>query len=246
MKKRLLPPWVIENFISLFLALLAVLAVRSSIVEPFKIPSGSMVPTLLVGDHIFVNKFSYGLKIPFSDWVLDHPVYLWKRDNPKRGDIIVFLFPKDEKVHFIKRVIGTPGDTIEIKDKVLYVNNKAMPQEPVTPDFSTKMLKDIDEAKYDQNSLEIKREKLDDVDHLLMLDKQYNFAADTYGPITVPPDNLFVMGDNRDFSNDSRFWGFVPMKNISGRAFVIWMNIWFSEWGEWPTFRYHRVGTWLK
>src|ERR1700737_2844287 len=95
----------IENVLSLGLALLSVFMIRSSVIEAFKIPSGSMIPTLLIGDHIFVNKFAYGLKIPFSDWFTDHPVYLIKRDPPKHGDIIVFLFPKDESYYYIKRVI---------------------------------------------------------------------------------------------------------------------------------------------
>src|SRR3954466_569218 len=112
--------WIVENVTSLGLALLLVFMIRSSVVEAFKIPSGSMIPTLLIGDHIFVNKFAYGFKVPFSDWFTDHPVYIVKRDPPKHGDIIVFLFPKDENFYYIKRVIGVPGDKIELKNKILY------------------------------------------------------------------------------------------------------------------------------
>src|SRR5690242_10825272 len=108
--------WLIENVTSLGMAVLIVLMIRSSVIEAFKIPSGSMIPTLYIGDHIFVNKFAYGLKIPFSDWVTDHPIYLVKRDPPKRGDIIVFKYPKDESFYYIKRVVGVPGDTIELRN----------------------------------------------------------------------------------------------------------------------------------
>src|ERR1700751_4584053 len=108
--------WIKENVISLGSTLLVVLMIRSSVIEAFKIPSGSMIPTLLIGDHIFVNKFAYGFKIPFSDFFTDHPVYLIKRSPPKHGDIIVFLFPKDESYYYIKRVIGVPGDKIELKN----------------------------------------------------------------------------------------------------------------------------------
>src|ERR1700750_1968251 len=105
--------WIIENVVSLGLALLIVFMIRSSVIEAFKIPSGSMIPTLLIGDHIFVNKFAYGLKVPFSDLLLNEPLYIWKRQPPQHGDIIVFLFPKDESLHYIKRVIALPGETVE-------------------------------------------------------------------------------------------------------------------------------------
>src|ERR1700749_809379 len=98
--------WIIENVVSLGLALLIVFMIRSSIIEAFKIPSGSMIPTLLIGDHIFVNKFAYGFKIPFSDLITDHPIYILKREPPKRGDVVVFMYPKDESFYYIKRVVG--------------------------------------------------------------------------------------------------------------------------------------------
>src|SRR5437868_7142971 len=121
--------WLIENLTSLGLALLIVFMIRSSVVEAFKIPSGSMIPTLLIGDHIFVNKFAYGFKIPFSDLVSDRPYYVVERAPPKHGDIIVFKYPKDESFYYIKRVIGVAGDTIEIKNKVLFINGKPIPRD---------------------------------------------------------------------------------------------------------------------
>jgi signal peptidase I len=234
--------WVIENLTSLALALLIVFMIRSSVVEAFKIPSGSMIPTLLIGDHIFVNKFAYGLKIPFSDFFTDHPIYLIKREPPKHGDIIVFLFPKDESYFYIKRVIGVPGDKIELKNKVLYINDKVAERQPLPAEQQETILKSLDDPKYSPRNIEVFHEKLDQVDHLMMIDKN-NFMAESFGPITVPVDSLFVMGDNRDFSNDSRFWGFVPMKNVKGKAMVIWLSLWLNFQESQYNFRPNRIGT---
>lgn len=231
-----------ENLVSLFLALLLVFLIRSSIVEPFKIPSGSMIPTLLVGDHIFVNKFAYGIKLPFSDWILDHPIYLIKREGPKHGDIVVFIYPRDESLYYIKRVIGLPGDTVELKDKVLYINGTSVSQDPLLPKETDPIFDTLDDARYVKNNLTLFREKMTNANHFVMIDKS-NYLNEAYGPIKVPEDSLFVMGDNRDFSNDSRVWGFVPMKNVKGKAFVIWLSVWvnFTDWKF--TFRPERIGT---
>src|ERR1035438_9743306 len=135
--------WFIENVVSLGLALLIVFMIRSSVIEAFKIPSGSMIPTLLIGDHIFVNKFAYGLKIPFSDWDMfgGKPAYFIKREPPRRGDIVVFLYPKEESLYYIKRVIGVPGDTIEVRDKVLYINQKMVLRDPTSSDVAQRVFK---------------------------------------------------------------------------------------------------------
>jgi len=237
--------WIIENVLSLALALLIVFMVRSSLVEAFKIPSGSMIPTLLTGDHIFVNKFAYGLKVPFSDFLTDHPIYLVNRPAPKRGDIVVFKYPKDERVYFIKRVIGTPGDTIEIKNKTLYINHEAIERVPFVGKEADRVYKTFDDPKYGPANLDIFLEHLNGPDHLIMLDKQ-NFAGDTFGPIKVPDGQLFVMGDNRDFSNDSRFWGFVPLNNVKGKAMVIWLSLWINISDGQFIFRPDRIGTVLR
>jgi signal peptidase I len=237
--------WIIENAISLGLALLIVFMIRSSIVEAFKIPSGSMIPTLLTGDHIFVNKFAYGLKIPFSDVVSDHPTFLVQREPPKRGDIVVFKYPKDERVYFIKRVIGVAGDTIEIKNKTLLINHQPIQRAPFEGKDKEKIYKSFDDPKYSPANLDLFTEHLNSAnasgDHLVMLDKQN--MGDSFGPVTVPDNQLFVMGDNRDFSNDSRFWGFVPLNNVKGRAMAIWLSLWVNISDGQFIFRPERIGT---
>src|SRR6185437_7180573 len=232
--------WLIENVTSLALALLLVFAIRSSVVEAFKIPSGSMIPTLLVGDHIFVNKFAYGIKLPFSD-LFDHaPIYLIRRAPPKRGDIVVFIYPKDHSFYYIKRVIGVPGDTIEIKDKVLFVDGQEIARAPLAEPQADKIFAELNDSKYTRSNLELYDEQFKNDDHVIMLDRN-NFLGESFGPITVPADSLFVMGDNRDFSNDSRFWGFVPMQNVKGKAFMIWLSLWVNFSDSQVTFRPQRI-----
>jgi signal peptidase I len=233
---------VLENILSLFLSLLVVFAIRSSVVEAFKIPSGSMIPTLLTGDYIFVNKFAYGFNFPFSDWVMDAPLTLIHRDPPKRGDIVVFKYPKDESIYFIKRVIGTPGDTIELKDKTLYVNGKEFEHVELDAKAADAIFSHMQESKYSQSSLKIYNEHLDTKTHWIMLDTS-TYSTNSFGPVTVPSDSLFCMGDNRDFSNDSRFWGFVPYKNVKGKAMVIWLSLWLDFSNSQYIFRPERIGT---
>jgi signal peptidase I len=168
---------------SIIIAVILALIIRAFVVQAFKIPSGSMEDTLAIGDHILVNKFIYGSKIPFSD------KRIWKIRDPKRGDVIVFEYPEDPSKDFIKRVIGTPGDVIEERDKKVYVNGKPY----VNPH---EVHKETDLIPREQN------------------------PRDSFGPVTVPADSYFVMGDNRDRSYDSRFWGFVKNSKIKGLAFI--------------------------
>ena len=235
--------WLIENVTSLGLALLLVFMVRSSIIEAFKIPSGSMIPTLLVGDHIFVNKFAYGFKVPFTEWLASEPTYLVKRSPPQRGDIVVFKYPKDESLYYIKRIIGTPGDTVELKNKELFINGKLMPNTPAAPEKVKAVESALADSSYLRPSIEVMQEDLGFEKPTILLDSANYFSSPNFGPVTVPPEEYFVMGDNRDASNDSRYWGFVPMRNIRGKAVVIWLSAWIDWQTKGFTFRPARIGT---
>jgi len=234
--------WLIENVLSLGLALLVVFTIRSSFIEAFKIPSGSMIPTLLIGDHIFVNKLAYGFKLPFSDWITGKPTYLIQRDPPKRGDIVVFLYPGDTSLYYIKRVIGVPGDTIEMRNKQLFVNGSPVRHDPMNPDDSKQIFSQLEDQRYSSGSIDVFREQLDSDQHVIMQDR-YNNMDETRAPITVPAEKLFVMGDNRDFSNDSRYWGFVPFENVKGKALFVWLSLWLNLSDGQVTFRPSRIGT---
>ena len=203
-EKLLKEPWPVDYSRSFFPVLLVVLVVRSFIIEPFQIPSGSMKPTLEVGDFILVNKFAYGLRLPVV-----HHRFL-EVDDPERGDVMVFRFPEEPSVNFIKRVVGLPGDRIRYEGKKLYVNG-----EPVSKAL-------IEEGPMLSPQQLLLEEELGDVSHFI-----YNNPRDP-GPqmreVVVPQGHYFMMGDNRDHSNDSRYWGFVPEENIVGRAFAVWMH----------------------
>lgn len=182
---------------ALFVALILALIIRTFVVQAFKIPSESMVKTLLVGDHLLASKFSYGIKIPFTH------SYIYKGSDPVKGDIIIFEYPNDPSVDYIKRIVGTPGDTIEVRNKQLYRNG-----EPVKESYI----------------------RFTEPDHIQPV-------RDNFGPVTVPADKYFVMGDNRDNSMDSRFWGFVDRTAIRAKA---WRIYW--SWGGLGDIRWDRIG----
>lgn len=213
-----------SKFVEYFLIFLLVFSFRSVFFEPFKIPSGSMIPTLLIGDFILVNKFSYGFKVPFSDMYGD-PVYLTNPSLPERGDVVVFKYPKDPSINYIKRVIGLPGDVIEIVDKVVYVNNQPIEMEAVD---GAKIMEDMDE-KYKENNLKFFKTKTGNHEHIVQIDDD-NFYLSEFPRFKVPEGKFFVMGDNRDFSADSRVWGFVPFGHIKGKAILVWFSLDFP----WP------------
>lgn len=222
--------------------ILSVLIFRSVLFEPFKIPSGSMIPTLLIGDFILVNKFSYGFKVPFSDWFTD-PVYMTGPTYPERGDVIVFKYPKDTNLNYIKRVIGLPGDTIEVIDKVVYVNNKPIETKVVD---GKEILEDMDD-RYKSYQFKFMETKTGSATHITQVDEGNDYFA-TYTKFTVPKDHFFVMGDNRDFSADSRRWGTVPFGHIKGKAIMIWFSLsvpmpWSEDEQESFRFRPWRIGT---
>lgn len=201
-------PVLVEYARSLFPVILAVLLLRSFVVEPFRIPSGSMMPTLLVGDFILVNKFAYGFHLP----VLDTKII--EVGEPERGDVVVFRYPEDPSVDYIKRVIGLPGDRIGYYNKQVFVNGEPVKQAGWETYIG-------EGAGSSMTGSKVRVEQLGDVEHDILIDTSRGTVE---GEFTVPEGNYFMMGDNRDNSNDSRYWGYVPEENLVGRAFMIWMS----------------------
>lgn len=220
---------------SFIVMILLVLAFRSVLFEPFRIPSGSMIPTLNIGDFILVNKFSYGFKVPFSDMWSD-PIYLTKFESPKRDDVIVFKYPLEPSLSYIKRVIGVPGDEIEMINKSVYVNGKLI---SATLD-SSELTKDFAPA---FDNMKVNFYKVSDSGKEFMIQTTDKATrVDNLPKFTVPEGKYFVLGDNRDFSGDSRYWGFVPKENIKGRAFLVWMSFTLPVLDEYFSFSPSRIG----
>lgn len=235
---------------ALLTAVLIAFFLRAFVVEAFKIPSGSMIPTLVVGDHIFVNKFVYGIRVPLTK------KWLVRFKTPERGETIVFIYPENPKLDFIKRVVGLPGDKIRIDGDDLYVNGEKVRVEPievagVDPENSNRLTLQSDANFPDGSKFrEIPRypnweeyqvflERLGEHTHLKQ-EGSFDFLRNR--EITVPDDKLFVMGDNRDNSRDSREWGFVPMENVKGRAMFIWLSLRHNEQGSIVGVRWDRFG----
>lgn len=200
------PVWV-DYSRSFFPILLFVFVLRSFIIEPYRIPSGSMMPTLVDGDFILVNKFTYGIRLP----VLNKKII--QINEPKRGDVMVFRFPPSPSINFIKRVIGLPGDKIVYQNKQLFVNGELIPKQLL----KTEIQSSPDGQMYRVRLFE---EQLPDKSHQIF----EHLTPGKDANVTVPEGHYFVMGDNRDASDDSRFWGFVPEENIIGKAFALWMS----------------------
>ena len=233
-------PWTVDYSRSLFPVLAAVLLFRSFIAEPFRIPSGSMMPTLRVGDFILVNKFAYGLRLPVFH------TKIVSTGEPRRGDVVVFRYPLNPSEDYIKRVIGLPGDTIQIRGERIYINGKLVPTQLVGPyqggyGRESRLL--------EANGAMVYREELGaHTNDIAEMPQVYesgtyqtptcHFANTHEGTCKVPPHSYFVMGDNRDNSADSRFWGFVPQRNLVGKAFMIWFS-WRGPHGV----DFKRIGT---
>jgi signal peptidase I len=231
--------WLADTGKQLVIAIVIVMFLRSSIIEPYKIPSGSMIPTLFIGDHIFVNKFAYGFKVPFTEFFLDKPLFLSEEKLPARGDVIVFKFPKDPTINYIKRVVGLPGDQIKIRDKILYINDTEIKTEKlIAPNLEEGIENDDD-----RRTLTLYTEDLMGVKHPVLYNMQQLLNSD-FGPVTVPTGKLLCLGDNRDKSSDSRFWGFVPVENIKGKAMFVWLNFGINMEDHFGVdFRPTRIGT---
>ncbi len=230
-EKAVTEPLMVDYARSFFPIFLFVLLLRAFVVEPFRIPSGSMMPTLLVGDFILVNKFAYGLRFPVTK------AKFFDVDTPERGDVVVFRYPADPKLDYIKRLVGLPGDRIDYRNKVLYVNGKAVPQARVG------IYEGVGSGEKMSGSWELK-ESLDAAEYSILINPRApNFGAGcrvlANGEVTIPEGHFFVMGDNRDNSNDSRCWGFVPERNLVGKAFVIWLSL---DWNRSGIFDWSRIG----
>ena len=223
-EKLLMQPWWLDWTAGLFPVILVVFVLRSFLFEPFKIPSGSMIPTLQVGDLILVNKFHYGVRLP----VLNRKIIA--NNDPQRGDVVVFRYPVDTRVDYIKRVVGLPGDEVSYLNAQLMVNGQPVPTAPLGDAYDDESMRYM--ARFS--------EKLGTVEHAIQRYSQvlpFNPTATRDFPnkdqcrysvegfvCKVPAGHYFMMGDNRDNSEDSRYWGFVPDANLVGRAFFVWMN----------------------
>lgn len=226
-------PLLVEYSRAFFQIFLIVLVIRSAIIEPFRIPSGSMMPTLLIGDFILVNKFSYGIRLPvINKKIIDI-------GEPEKGDVVVFRYPKDESVDYIKRVVAVPGDTLNYKNKTLIINGKPQKQVQLGIYNGTGSGENMTGT---IESVEV----IGNVEHSILVNQLYpDFPPGcqmlSSGTITVPDGYYFVMGDNRDNSNDSRCWGYVPEQNLAGKAFGIWMS-WDSNRDGFLPIGWDRIG----
>nr|VFK19539.1 MAG: signal peptidase I . Serine peptidase. MEROPS family S26A [Candidatus Kentron sp. LFY] len=215
---------VVDYARSFFPVFLIVLILRSFLVEPFRIPSGSMLPTLEIGDFILVNKYVFGIRLP----VFDKKII--ELGRPERGDVIVFRYPEDGVTPYIKRVVGLPGDHVDYRNDTLYINGDPVTHELVDTYTATGSSRRM-------NGAERRLEHLDNMDHHILIQQSTPIpmvrlpgkSYYSYAPLKVPEGHYFVVGDNRDNSRDSRYWGTVPDENLIGKAFFIWMNF---EWGE--------------
>jgi len=201
-------PWHVDYAKSFLPIFIIVLLLRSFLVEPFRIPSNSMMPTLLTGDFILVNKYNYGIRLPVLN------VKVFELGAPERGDVVVFRYPVDPSTPFIKRVVGLPGDHVSYYNKILYINGKPVEQKP-TGTYIGKG------AGIVMTGAEVYHVEMDTAEHDILLNRKQISAE---ASMIVPAGHYFVLGDNRDHSHDSRFWGTVPDENLIGRAFMIWMN----------------------
>lgn len=225
-----------EYLESLIVAIIVAVFLRVFVVSAYKIPTSSMVPSLMAGDFVFAYKLPYGIPIPFSETKLN-------ANLPARGDVVVFRLPGNEAVNYVKRVVALPGEKVELKDKRLFINDVEATYEAT----GEQIISSLPGHEY----YAVAREKVGDPDsqstHLVMnrrKEVEAGAAADSFGPMVVPPGHIFVLGDNRDSSDDSRYWGSVPAKNLEGRVFLVWLSLnWLERWGNdrIPEVRWERI-----
>jgi len=228
-----------KEILSWIYIIVGVFAFKSSFFEPNHIPSGSLLPTNAIGDFILVNKMSYGFKLPYSDLFGD-PLYLTKSSHPERGDIIVFRYPKDRNILYVKRVIGIPGDEIEVYNNKVYLNGKLIETKPVD---KNKFI-DLFDEKFDRKNISFEEVNLNGKKFVTAVNNSMPYHLNI-PKIKVEKDKFFVMGDNRDYSSDSRVWGYVPFGNVRGRAMFVWFSMVYPWSQEKFHFRPWRIGTTL-
>jgi len=218
---------VLREYIeSLLVAIVVALILRFFVLAAYKIPTTSMTPTLKSGDFVFAYKLSYGVSVPFSDVRLASSL-------PRRGDVVVFRLPSNETTHFIKRVVALPGEKVEIRNRKLYVNDTVAEYR----EAPTELIGDLP----GRELYAVLQESVLGSTHFVM--NRNEEEAESFGPIIVPPGQVFVLGDNRDSSDDSRYWGTVPLQNLEGQIVVVWLSLdWFQRWGgeRYPSIRWER------
>jgi len=235
--------WSPENLRQLTIFLVLILAFRWSVASPYHVPTASMEPTIKVGDRLLAYKLAYDLKVPF----LDYTLMTWA--EPKRGDIIVFKYPKEPDIDYVKRIVGLPGDKIRVENNLLYINGAV--QERTDHESDRSILSDIHDNP-DIKSLSV--EKLGTLDHWVIQDKATNsafslsmkFPTDGTDEYVVPQNSFFAMGDNRDNSTDSRSWGPVPREYVKGKALFVMWSMFSPDDSYWPHFRWDRFGHGLR
>lgn len=218
-----------DYLIVLIAAVALALVVRGSLLTAYKVPTGSMQPSLKPGDFIFVFRPAYGFKIPLSSTVLGAHL-------PERGDLVVFSYPNQPQINYVKRIVGIPGDRVEVRKGRLILNDQALQYEK------------NDEKSDNPNSqiFEVFTEKTENRQHQVILLKES--SAQNFGPLVVPPGEIFLLGDNRDASDDSRYWGTVPSSQIEGQVLFIWLSLdWQNKWGgdNYPRVRWERIFSWV-
>lgn len=217
---------------SLIVAVCLALVLRFFVISAYKIPTGSMLPTLKVGDFIFAYKLPYGFPIPFTNGERLSP------SLPERGDVVVFRYPGNENVNYVKRVVGLPGDRIALRDKKLFINDVEATYTPLPASALVDVPSGELSAAYKEGFGSLTK----DPDHEIMTSQTEK--ADSFGPVVVPPGQIFVLGDNRDSSDDSRYWGTVPVTHLEGRVITVWLSLdWMNLWGgeRLPSIRWDRI-----
>jgi signal peptidase I len=216
-----------EYLVTLVVAIVLALFVRSYIVTAYKVPTGSMQPTLKPGDFIFSSRMSYGLHLPLINQSL-------MTSQPERGDLVVFSYPQQKNISYVKRVVALPGDRVQVRDGRLVINDEQVAYE-IRPD-------DVQADNPNSEMFDIYKEKMVTHSHSVIFQKDN--SQKNFGPLVVPPDEVFLLGDNRDASDDSRYWGTVPMDHLVGKVFLIWLSLdWQNKWGgeRYPSVRWNRV-----